>query len=99
MVSRYPHTAVINWTDEPVKGSDGIYTEGISYSLTVKGRLEPKTSNSEITDQGRVIKAKYQFFGEPTTETIPETAQITISGNTYKIIGLWQYSTHTKIWV
>jgi hypothetical protein len=102
MVSRYPHTAIISWKDEPIKDEGtGNYTEGKQRSITVQGRLEPasSTSKASILSEGRTLNYSYKFICGLITDKVPVSAIIDVLSQKRKLIQLHNYQTYCEIWL
>lgn len=60
---RYPHTIIINWKSDPVKGSDGDYTPGSDITKQSICRAQVSGEGEYIKGaDGNMIKSSFTIF-------------------------------------
>lgn len=94
---RYPHTAVLKWTNPGTLNSIGIFTPGTSNTLGIVCNIQPNKGRYVIDEKGDKIDYSNDIYAPLITSTIPMGARIAFANLEKVIVQLNNYQTHTEI--
>ena len=99
MVERYPISATVSWRSARVQDASGYISATESNTVTFKCNVQQAGGDYSVGQSADIVTARWQIFTKLTDDilTVPDGADITFDGKTYKILRFWAGQVHVEI--
>ena len=99
MVERYPKEATISWKSVSTQDRSGYIVETKLNQVIFKCNVQQSGGNYLVGKSADIITAQWKIFTKLTPDmlTIPDGADITFDGKTYKILRFWAGQVHVEL--